>query len=80
MLDIQVAFATLDAGGFSIFVVFFGHIVGWNFPGLYFALIGIERIFHAADGRGLTGLTFFDQLFHTLRVRNSPSGESLQVA
>ena len=52
-----------------IFVlVLFWHIVFRELSGLYFALVGIGSILHAADGFSFRILALFDQLFHAFRI------------
>ena len=41
-----------------------------HFVRLHFALVGFERVFDAANGLGFIGLTFLQQLLHTLRIHN----------
>ena len=49
-------------------VVFFRHIILWNFAGLNRALIRIRSIFHAAHNPCFEGLPFFEQFVGALRV------------
>ncbi len=52
-----------------IFVlVLFWHIVFRELSGLYFALVGIGSILHAANGFSFRILALFDQLFHAFRI------------
>jgi hypothetical protein len=39
--------------------ILFGNVVLWNFARMYFGLIGIECVFHAADSCSFASLTFF---------------------
>ena len=50
--------------------VLFGNIILEHLVRLHFALVGFERVFHAANGFGLIGLTFLQQFLHTLRIHN----------
>ncbi len=46
------------------FVVLFGNVVFRNFVGSHFALIGVRRVFHAANRFGFEILSFFFQFGH----------------
>lgn len=48
--------------------VFLGYIVGWDFPRSHFALVSVQRIFHAAYHLSLVRLPFLYKFFDTLRT------------
>ena len=60
----------LRSRGSILVGVFFGNIILEHFVRLHFALVGFERVLHAANGFGLIGLTFLQQFLYTLRIHN----------
>jgi hypothetical protein len=62
-----------------VVTVLLGNVVLWHFARVQLGLVGVECIFHAADGCGFTSLTFLKQFFHTLRIHDRFSREPLYI-
>src|SRR6266436_2455833 len=57
-----------------------GNIILGDFMRVNFAPVGVAGVLYALHRFGLEGVSFFEQLVHTFRIRTFEAGQSLQIS